>query len=107
MTLKPRPPLSMWVVLLLLLFGVALILFNTGCATCEPTIIKEPVEVQVPVPIPPERLIVAPAPVMELCGPESSVQGRVKCIRRNIERWRLYAQELLDEIEAHNAAIPE
>jgi len=104
---KPVPPLPIWAFALLIFIAILIILSTQGCATCEPTIIKVPVEVEVPVPIPPEPLEIAPAPEMEVCGEILSITDRVKCIRRNIERWRIYARKLLDEIEAHNAAIPE
>ena len=91
-------------------FGILLfflVMLSLGCATtCEPEIIKEPYEVLVPVPVPPEPVAV-PAPLeLEACD-QGEVIDKVRCIGRNIENLKLYAQRLLDEIEAHNAAITE
>ena len=98
---KPLPSFPLWVLLLFLIFAL---LWVMGCSsTCEPIIIKEPVEVEVPVPIPPEPLMIPVPPAMESC--DGTAQERMRCIRRNIERLRNYAQRLLDEIEAHNGAI--
>jgi hypothetical protein len=95
-----------WVVLLFVILSVLLVM-SSGCATtCEPTIIKESVIVEVPVPIPPEPVPVPVASEMEVCN-EGDIPDRVRCIGRNVERLRCYAEELLIEIEAHNAAIPQ
>jgi hypothetical protein len=93
-----------WVVFLFVALAVLLVM-STGCATCEPMIIKVPVEVMVPVPVPPEPVPVPAPPEIEVC--EGDVLDVVRCIGRNIERLKLYAQKLLDEIEAYNAAITE
>ena len=75
-----------------------------GCATCEPTIIKEPVEVRVPVYVPPEPFQVPAAPEYEGCAQMDS-RGLLACVGRNVVKLREYARLLLDEIEAHNAAV--
>ena len=106
MNLKISKQFPLWVLLFAVIVFALLVMSTMGCkTTCEPTIIKVPVEVEIPVPVPPEPLEVPLPPVMELCGSESSVQGRVRCIRRNIERLRIYAEAAIDEIEAHNNAI--
>jgi hypothetical protein len=101
---KPLPPFPLWAFLIILIILVLIVMSSSGCATtCEPTIIKVPVEVEVLVPIPPEPLMIPARPALEAC--DGDAQHRVKCIRRNIERLRDYASKLLDEIEAHNGAI--
>ena len=80
------------------------IIITTGCATCEPIVIKEPVEVLVPVPVPPEPLLLPPLPEYEECA-QDDPRGRLACVGRNVVKLREYARQLLDEIEAHNAAI--
>ncbi len=99
-----RHPLKLDPFLIAIALTIAFILwFNLGCATCEPTIIKEPVEVLVPVPVPPVPLLVPPLPEYEQCNQEA-VAARVACVGRNVVKLREYARVLLDEIEAHNHA---
>jgi len=87
----------------LMLFAVCSLVL-VGCATCEPTIIKEPVEVRVPVYVPPEPLETPAAPEYEQCAQIDS-RGILACVGRNVVKLREYARALLDEIEAHNAAV--
>jgi hypothetical protein len=93
-----------WWLVALAAVSALLLWFMLGCATCDPVIIKEPVEVQVPVPVPPEPLKVAPSPSYEECTQEDP-RGLLACVGRNVVKLRDYARQLLDEIEAHNAAI--
>ena len=98
-----------WLLILALVAAITFYaMIHTGCATCEPTIIKEPVEVLVPVPVPPVPLELPPVPAYEQCAQETP-QGRLACVGRNVVKLREYARALLAEIEAHNvaAAIPQ
>jgi hypothetical protein len=107
MNLKISKQFPLWVLLVAVIVFALLVMSTMGCkTTCEPTIIKVPVEVEIPVPVPPIPLNVTPPPEMEVCSDEE-INRRVKCIRRNIERLRIYADALRDEIEAHNNAIPQ
>jgi hypothetical protein len=87
-----------------LMFFVVCVLVLAGCATCEPTVIKEPVEVRVPVYVPPEPFQVPAAPEYEACVQMDS-RGLLACVGRNVVKLREHARLLLGEIEAHNAAV--
>lgn len=75
-----------------------------GCATCEPQIIREPYEVQVPVPVPPALLVLPAPPLIEHCTPDDSALVCLQKIGRNVKRLEAYAAALRVEIESHNAA---
>jgi hypothetical protein len=98
-----RPAVDWWLVAIALA-GAIVSWLMLGCATCDPIIVKEPVEVKIPVPVPPVPLFVEPAPIYEVCGQETAA-ARLVCVGRNIVKLREYARALLDEIEAHNAAV--
>ena len=83
---------------------VVFALVIVGCATCEPTIVKEPVIVSVPVYVPLEPLEIPVVPEYEECAQMDS-RGLLACVGRNVVKLREYARLLLDEIEAHNAAV--
>ena len=114
-----------WWMAALIIAGAVLfyVMLSTGCKTCPPQkVVKVPVEVQVPVPVNPEKIHVPEKPHPEICD-DQNPRNRVcdqqdekdrldcmannilTCASRNVTKLRVFISRLVAEIEAHNAAI--
>lgn len=80
------------------------LLLLPACRTCKPQIIKEPVEVRIPVPVYPDKIELPAAPVYEVCDQERPADA-LACVARNVTTLRDYNARLMAEIEAYNAAV--
>ena len=87
---------------LLVIVALCAIVTCTGCAStqCDPKIIYQPVEVEVPVT---EHVVLElpPEPVFEMCDQET-IKESLRCAGRNIEALKRYSEELKAVIEANN-----